>query len=352
MRGIYVHIPFCERKCPYCSFNSYHGQEKLIYDYVKRAILEIRSYPRERVDTVYFGGGTPTFLPAEETEKLLFAAREHFYLENESEITIEANPGTSDTQKLVQLKNSGFNRISIGVQSFNADELLALGRVHTPTCAENAVMRAWDAGFKNISADIMFGTPGQTIKSLGHTLDKMLSLPVSHISAYSLSVDEGTRFYEMRDTLKLADEDTERQMYRTIIKRLGDEGFRHYEISNFAKDGFYSRHNTKYWTGEEYIGIGAGAHSYYKNERYGNICGIKEYIGSADPSADREFIDGAEREREYYILGLRLLEGVLDRGHPAVDTLVGDGLLERCGGNIRLTERGLDLANYVLAKFM
>lgn len=343
MLGIYIHIPFCIKKCNYCSFASFEGSLKYEDEYTKKVIEEIYSFEGEAVDTVYFGGGTPSLLKEENLIKMLNAVRDNFDLQKGSEITFELNPKTADIKKLSALKRAGFNRISMGFQSFCDSELEILGRVHTAADSKKAFFDAREAGFENISADIMFAIPNQSMKSLEKTLDEMLSLSPEHFSAYSLSVDEGTPFYHM--DLNLPDEDTEREMYYFICDALKAAGYEHYEISNFAKEGYVSRHNSKYWLGDDYIGFGMGAHSYYKNWRYSNEGGILDYS-----KGKMEFINEAEKKREYYMLRLRMMAGIEKEDNPKIYELIKKGLLKEEGGRISLTKRGIDVSNYVFAE--
>lgn len=348
MTGVYVHIPFCLRKCLYCSFNSYSGMEEYFDRYADALLREAEKYEKQEAATIYFGGGTPTCLPCGTLIKIIKGVSARFPCSGE--ITVEANPATVTKSDLLKLREAGINRISIGIQSFDSGELLALGRLHTPEDAREAVLWAYEAGFRNISGDLMFAIPNQTMESLCNSLKIMCSLPVTHISAYSLSVDDGTPFYDMK--LSLPDEETERQMYYRITEMLGDKGFEHYEISNYAKKGFRSVHNTGYWTGREYIGLGAGAHSYFGGERYSNASDIRQYINNPGEKENVTVIDEAEKRREHYILSLRLLDGTEDIGHKNVPVLIKHGLLERQGSRVRLTKKGIDLANYVFRELM
>ncbi len=350
MRGIYIHIPFCVRKCPYCSFVSYKVTEDVMNAFHKRLLKEIENAPGIEADTVYFGGGTPTYYGAERLCEILKCIESKFDIKADAEITVEANPGTVTGQDFKLLFDAGFNRVSIGIQSLQSEELESLGRIHSADEAKQAVMNAHDAGFKNISGDIMFGTEGQTIKSLENTLCEFMSLPLAHISAYSLSIEEGTPYFD--NPPQLPDEDTEREMYRMIGTYIKKYGFDRYEISNYAKPGFESRHNMKYWQGEEYLGLGAGAHSYMNSVRYCNTSDLNEYINGGCIIRDATKIDEAEKQKEYYMLGLRIKEGVPEKYHPNIEKLILQGLIERADGRIRLTERGTDLASYVMEEMM
>ena len=352
MTGIYVHIPFCIKKCNYCSFNSFDNILSLQDEYVKRVIEEIRTYPCEEVDSVYFGGGTPSLLKTDNLLKIFDVIQNHFNVSASSEITIEVNPKTADKGKFSVLRKCGFNRISMGFQSFIDSELSCLGRVHSADDNKKAFYDAREAGFENISADIMFALPSQSIKDFEKSVNEMLSLSPEHFSAYSLSIDQGTHFYKIRETLNLPDEDEERRMYHFLCEKLFCAGYEHYEISNFAKAGFRAKHNTKYWLQEPYIGIGAGAHSYYGDKRYSNICDINKYIKSNTPKEFEEYISADERKRERYMLRLRMMDGIEKEESEKIQKLVSEGLLEEVGGRIRLTKRGIDISNYVFSELI
>ena len=349
MTGIYIHVPFCRRKCNYCGFFSESGKENLMEAYAGKIIKEAKKYSGECADTVYFGGGTPSLLGDELLTKILCGIKDIFNIEKNSEITLEANPKTVDRASLCRLREAGFNRISFGFQSFCDSELALLGRIHSAKDNEIAVKWAREAGFDNISGDIISAVPGQKMENIEYSVDKMLSLGLSHISAYSLIVEEGTPFYNMRDELALPDEDTERKMYWYIADRLEKAGYEHYEISNFAKDGKRSRHNTKYWTNEPYIGLGAGAHSYYGGFRYSNVCNTEKYIAKDYTEDERTAVCGRDAEEEKYMLGLRMKEGVLYTPNEKADKYIKLGYLKRHGDNICLTKKGIDVADYIIA---
>ncbi len=346
MIGAYVHLPFCLRKCPYCAFFSESGAEQKMELYVRRVIKEAAGYPSRAVDSIYFGGGTPTTLPPALLTMLLDALKKRFPCDGE--ITIEANPATVTPETLSALRAAGFNRISIGVQSLNDSELQTLGRLHTAAEAVQAIKDAADAGFSNISADVMFGLPKQTCDDVAQTIDMLLSLPVTHISTYSLSVEEGTPFASR--SLSLPSEEEEREMYYTIRDTLKANGFVHYEISNFALPGREAVHNTNYWKCGEYIGLGAGAHGYLHDIRYANIENIDAYLEREDPVENKTLLSVTDKQEEHYMLGLRMLKGVKADGNPNIPRLIKDGLLEQDGEYVHLTSRGLDIANFVITE--
>ena len=350
--GIYIHIPFCLSKCAYCDFNSKAGAIYLAEDYISSLIGEMGKFRGITADSVYIGGGTPTVLSDELTERLLYSVNDIFSLAPDTEFTIESNPATADENKYKLLRKYGGNRLSIGVQSFNDNELSALSRIHSSRDAVNAVLFAKEAGFANIGIDLMEGIPEQTVKSFSHSLEEALKLDVKHMSVYSLIIEEGTPFYE--NTPNLPGEDEERELYSLAKRVLTENGFSHYEISNYAKEGFRSRHNIKYWTREDYYGFGAGAHSFYGNVRYENIRDIKSYIASKDKTAGRTEISAAESEYERFMLGFRMLDGFDTKGRftDKINKLKQEGLIVTEGASARLSERGEDLANLVFMEFL
>ncbi|MBQ2888947.1 MAG: radical SAM family heme chaperone HemW [Clostridia bacterium] len=347
---IYIHIPFCVRKCLYCDFYSVTDTE-LKDAYTDAVIKEIVSLKGLKTDTVYIGGGTPTAL-GDKLLKIVDAVNENFILSKGFEFTVEANPGTVNKALLKNLCSLGVNRISLGAQSFNDDELKALGRIHTSKEIFESCDMIKDAGFNNFSLDLMLAVPKQTMDSLSYTLGCIEKINPPHVSAYSLIVEEGTPFYDM--DLDLPDEETEREMYYYVTERLKAKGLYRYEISNFAKHGFESRHNTGYWTDCEYWGIGAGAHSFNNDVRYQNASDIARYIKGEGLREDVIPISEKERKLELFMLGLRMTKGVLYNGEfpERVNPLIEKGLLEIKNGHLRLTERGCDMANLVFMEFL
>ncbi len=341
--GLYIHIPFCVRKCPYCDFYSVTDRAGA-GNYIDAVLGELKNY-NEKFDTIFIGGGTPTSI-GKELVRLCEA------LPDAEEFTVEANPGTVDTELLKALKSAGVNRLSFGVQSFNDNELRALGRIHTAVQAEEAVSMARTAGFDNISVDLMLSTPFQTAKSVKKNLEKVRELGLDHVSAYSLIIEEGTPFYGAE--LPLPSEDEEREIYWLTHDFLEDMGLKQYEISNFARPGRECRHNIKYWTLEPYIGLGAAAHSYHGGRRCGNAPDIAAYVRGGGRNVGSEVVDENERLRERFWLGLRMTGGIAYNGEfpDEVGKLVKKGLLERADGRIRLTKKGIDLANLVFMEFV
>ncbi len=347
---IYIHIPFCIRKCLYCDFYSV-TDKSLAKAYTDALIDEIKSHKGEKTDTVYIGGGTPTSI-GDELLRVVDAVNENFILSEACEFTVEANPGTVNGETFKELHIRGVNRISLGVQSFNDNELKSLGRIHTAEDAFRSIEMIKAAGFANFSIDLMFGIPGQTMESLKHSLECAKKINPPHVSVYSLILEENTPFYDME--LDLPDEDTEREMYYLITDELKKTGFDRYEISNYALPGFESRHNTGYWKDCEYIGLGAGAHSYKNGQRYENASDVCLYISGGGRKTEVIDIDENERRLELFMLGLRMTEGVRYKGEytDRVNPLVEKGLLEIKSGRLRLTKRGTDLANLVFMEFL
>lgn len=342
---IYIHIPFCLRKCLYCDFYSITNSS-LYNAYTDAVIEEIKEHKGKTVETVYIGGGTPTAI-GDGLKRIVKAVTDNFYLSDNYEFTVETNPGTSDAFLIEEIAHMGVNRISLGAQSFIDSELKTLGRIHSSKEIFESVKKIRNAGINNLSLDLMFGIPNQTIETLKKSLECILSLNPEHISAYSLILEEGTPFYNM--DLSFPSEDTEREMYYLINETLEKNGFFRYEISNYAKQGKESKHNTRYWKDYEYIGIGAGAHSYNNGKRYNNVCDIKKYINGTERKENITVISQKERNLELFMLGLRLKEGIIYNGeYPhKVNPLIKKGLLELCGNHLRLTPRGTDLANLV-----
>ncbi|MCK9478093.1 MAG: radical SAM family heme chaperone HemW [Firmicutes bacterium] len=299
--GVYIHIPFCQKKCYYCNFNSFDNIEHLKEKYINALIYEIKNSSMHDYDSVFIGGGTPTCVPI---HLLLDVVR--LVAKKGCEFTIEANPATISEKGLFLLRKAGVNRISLGLQSANDSELLSLGRLHTFDGFLNSFKNARRAGFDNINIDLMFGLPEQTIDSLKHSLNAVADLAPEHISCYCLSVEEGTPFYNM--PLNLPDEETARQMYLLCVEFFKKHGFNHYEISNFAKDGFECKHNLKYWERKQYYGFGAGAHSLLQNIRYKNSNNVCEYIDSN--VAERTVLSQSEIKNEYIFLALRKTNGI------------------------------------------
>lgn len=372
-RAAYVHIPFCISKCRYCAFNSIVGGEPTFASYAAAVVNEIKmSEPMpEPLDSVYFGGGTPTVLGAEKLLRLLDALTTHLGVISGAEVTVEANPDTISSDLLIALRKAGFNRLSIGVQSFDDNLLAVLGRTHNSYLAEQSVRLAKDCGFDNISIDLMYALPGQTLDAWRLDLDCALQLEPKHISLYELSIEEGTPFAELQaeGNLDLPSEDDRIEMYLMVRRMLRRFGYEQYEISNFAIEGYRSRHNQVYWRNEAYYGFGAGASSYIGGVRSTNesdVCRYIDLVSSGERAvAYSERLDMKDTLGETLMLGLRMLDGVnfgylnerfgLDvKSHYSreISDLINRGLIEVSNGCMKLTESGLLLANEVALAFM
>lgn len=337
--SLYVHIPYCQKKCKYCDFVSFPNKENTFVPYFKKLIFELEQYKNDgiHINTVFIGGGTPSLVPHEMIGCLLGYVFDNFEVDNDAEITIECNPSSACVDKLYAYKNYGINRISIGVQSFDEAVLKTLGRLHNSDIAEQCVRNAKSAGFDNVSVDLMFSVPGQTQKSLEDSLKKAMSLEVEHISLYSLILEEGTPIAKAVDDglLVTVDEDTDRLMYEKSCKMLKDNGYVQYEISNFAKSGYNSVHNTAYWTRSPYIGIGCAAHSYFCGERYSNPNDLYEYINTdfiAKKAVLRDRLSANDILEETVMLGLRMNNGF---DMNKIFTKTGIDFEQKCGGTIR-----------------
>ena len=371
--GVYVHIPYCVRKCNYCDFCSYPiGAGAVPDEYISALLREASCYSgllNEEVSTVYIGGGTPSLLSPSQLVTLLTGLGDVFTLSQDCEITLEANPGTVTVDKLRAFRSAGVNRISMGMQSACENELKILGRIYSPEEFECAFSACREAGFDNISVDLMYGLPEQTMESLLESARTACSLSPEHISAYGLMVEEGTPFFVNRDSLALPDEDTEADMYAALCDYLASMGYEHYEISNYARDGRYSRHNLKYWHGTRYIGLGASAYSYFDNKRYGNGRDIAEYLACPTPRLFSEngfeTIGRDDEAFEYAMLSLRLKWGIdlkLYRRRFGIDFMEGRedkisfyvkaGLACVEGGRFFLTERGFYISNNLMADIL
>ena len=385
---LYVHIPFCARKCNYCDFLSFAAGEETKKRYIDALIRELGSNSKllDDIDTVFIGGGTPSILSMCETERLLAALKP--FTGHCGEWTVECNPGTVDEDKLKLFREYGVNRLSFGLQSADDKELERIGRIHGYRDFLRSYELARKTGFDNINIDVMSGLPGQSIESWEKTLKEVTGLEPEHISAYSLIIEPGTPFYELygdqdgNDRVKSCDgkaviglpsEEEEREMYHRTLRILRKHGYDRYEISNYCKPGYECRHNLGYWKGSEYVGIGIGAASYVAHERYRNTADIDRYIRLAENDdrdgliaarTDTESIGEDESIEEYMILRLRLTEGVdtvefkrrfgfelEERFGDSVRTHIKNGLLSKDGDRLYLTERGMDLANTVMSDF-
>lgn len=356
-RYLYVHVPFCLRKCIYCDFASVPIDHSFAKSYVEALKKEIRLRGKGDVlDGIYIGGGTPTVLPETLLQDLLATIGESFGTNAPAEITVEANPDTVDGERLDLLLESGVNRLSIGVQSLNDIELNVLGRTHSAKRAIDAVADAQSAGFKNISIDLIYGIPGQKLKRWSETLNKAVELGVKHISAYELTVEKGTplSFAIDKGQLQMPEDDLVADMFFYTIEALSGAGYAHYEISNYAVPGFECRHNLNYWRRGEYTGLGAGAHSFEDGVRFKNTPDIQRYIESVESGLSPAMGHEEADHRETLFLGLRMAEGIRleDEIGPRVKEFISGGLMELNGDRLRLTRRGLALYNQVVVRLI
>ena len=371
--GIYIHIPFCVRKCFYCDFVSYAKKENVQKKYIEALQKEILNWKKSNKDvkikTIYIGGGTPSSIDSKFITEILNLLD----IENTEEITIEVNPGTINKKKLYDYKNAGINRLSIGLQSTNNELLKKIGRIHNYEQFLETYKMAREVGFNNINVDLMIGLPGQTMDDLRTSLEDIINLNPEHISVYSLILEDETPLKKMieNNILKLPEDDLERQMYWYTKDFLKINGYDHYEISNFAKQGFYSKHNMDCWEQKEYIGFGISAHSYIDRKRFGNISNLDNYIKNCiEGGFDKNRIieeeqDKKDEMKEYMILGLRKINGISIQKfenkfneNPIVlfkkelNKLYNEGLIIIDGDIIRLSNKGLDFANIVWEEFI
>ena len=407
--GLYLHIPFCVQKCRYCDFLSGKGSREEMEEYTEALVKEIRAYKTFRlkeeqknvgveqeqkvtfvteeisqntkewqkqfeVQTIYFGGGTPSILPAGAIVRCLDAIRENFTVSDMAEITLEMNPGTVTREKLKAYKQVGINRLSIGLQSVREDELKLLGRIHTFAQFQECFTMAREEGFENISVDLISGLPGQTKEAFLESLHTVKNLGAEHISVYSLIIEEGTPFYELYGEEgsrreELISEEIDREFYELTKQELAKAGYIRYEFSNYAREGFESRHNSSYWTGVDYLGLGLGASSYFLSERFHNTANKSEYVqNAANPEKLRQEVHCLSKEEqmeEFMFLGLRLCKGISKTKFEkkfgknieevygnVLKRLIGLDVLLEAGDCIALTDFGIDVSNQVLAEFL
>ena len=368
-RGLYVHIPFCVRKCNYCDFCSFKLSAVDWRDkYIDRLCDEIGSYKGQNIgiDSLFFGGGTPSLLTPTEFLRIVETIKESFRILPGAEFTVEANPKTLDGEKLAAFVKAGVNRLSIGLQSIHENELKILGRIHTFEDFLASYKLAREYGIDNVNIDLMYGIPEQTIDSFEETLRTVLSLSPEHISLYGLILEEGTPLFEKRDEIVFPPEDSECDMYYLAAKRLSDAGYSHYEISNYARADRQCRHNLKYWRSEEYIGVGLSAYSYFDGRRFGNFAHVEEYLNQAvEQYSHTEPLDKDSVAYEYVMLRLRLSEGfslaeykklfgkdfLLGR-EALINRLTDGGYMEIRDDRLSLTERGLYVSNSILTELI
>lgn len=372
--SLYVHIPFCKSRCFYCDFTTYVAPRPEVDAYVTYLEQELELLGRETdkpLKTVFFGGGTPTYLDVGQLRQVLSALHRHFVIEADAEFTMEANPGTVSPEKLEVLHSFGVNRISFGAQTFDENLLMAIGRTHDRDAIFRSVEQAQAAGFERINLDLMFGLPEQTLESVSRAIDEVCRLDIRHISAYWLIVEPDTPFerWQEQGLLPLPGEDAEGDMYDFVRNTLKDRGFEHYEISNFAKPGQAALHNLVYWRNEPYLAAGVGAHGYARGHRYENVKKLMDYAKLLStgkrPIADSHLVSAAESVENTMMLGLRLREGVSLRefrqrhGVPldsvfgeTIERLVTQGLLCLADDRVMLSDEAWPIANLVFEKFV
>lgn len=373
--AVYIHIPFCTNKCFYCDFNSYVLKDQPVMDYLraldKEMELTVSAHPPGTIKSIFVGGGTPTVLKPNEMEYFLQSVKRHFPdWSDDIEFSMEANPGTTDLEKLSVMREGGVNRISFGVQAFQNTLLSGIGRIHDTDDVYRSLENARTAGFNNMSIDLMFGLPNQTLDMLSESVDKALELGLPHYSIYSLKVEENTLFHTMyqRNQLPLPDEEDELNMYLLLMDRMKAAGYKQYEISNFAKPGFESRHNMTYWRNEDYYGLGAGAHGYIGRQRHVNIKGVNPYNEAANqglPRLECFEVSGEEAMEDFLMVGLRVLDGVSGSRFrqqfgismeevfaKPLNKMMDAGLLDSTDDGYKLSNKGILFGNDVFAEFI
>ncbi|MES2201181.1 MAG: radical SAM family heme chaperone HemW [candidate division FCPU426 bacterium] len=375
IEGLYLHIPFCARRCHYCDFNTYENMESLAPAYVKALAADLAQSLKGRetkpLRSVFFGGGTPSLLEPSQIRFLLDTVREQIGLEENAEVTLEANPGTADLEKFAGFREAGVNRLSFGFQAKQDRHLESLGRIHSAEQSAEAWRLARQAGFKNLSLDLMFGLPDQTLEEWMDSLEWALGFQSEHLSFYGLTLEPGTRFYSLHEKglLPTPVEDLQADMYEMGTARLARAGLAQYEISNFAKPGRESVHNRLYWRNRDTLGLGAGAWSYVDGERSGREKNPQKYmdlvLAGQDPRKEKERLEGAKARAEAVYLGLRLLEGInlkawreqtgvdfMQEFGPTAQAMQQVGLLELGEESVRLSPKGLPLSNEVFSAFL
>ena len=376
--GLYVHIPFCKQKCMYCDFPAYQNlqdyYETYVYALVQEMDLWVSEHPESKskpIDTIYFGGGTPTELSIQQLQMIIDKIKSTFTITDDCHMTIESNPGEVDLQYLTKLVKLGFNRISFGVQTFDDKALTMLHRSHNGEKAKQAVYEAKEAGFTDINIDLIYGLPRQSLEDIKRNLEIVKDLPINHISTYGLQVEVGTYLYHLvqKNLISIPSESIDESMYDTMMEGLKDLGFERYEISNFAKDSSYSRHNLKYWHYVDYLGFGAGAHSFYDGIRRSNNRNVMPYIQAVDrytmPTIDTETITKERAQEDFCFLALRTKWGLDEQKFKerfgvyvhnlfgtVLEDLVNKDLLEYQNGSYHLTSEGAKHGNYVFSQFI
>lgn len=375
MLGLYIHVPFCAQKCYYCDFNSYKINSNQKKEYLINIEREMKFYKEEFkdkcFDTVFFGGGTPSILTVDELQELVNNINENFNIKKDAEITIECNPGTINREKLEAMKKMGINRLSIGLQATQNYHLKSIGRIHTYEEFEKNYYDALDIGFENINIDLMYALPNQKTQEWKDTLDKIIKLNPSHISAYSLILEEGTKLYDMYQNkeFELLDEDTDINMYNYTIDTLKRHGYNQYEISNYSKENLECKHNIIYWKCDNYLGLGPGASGFIGDTRYSNIEDICEYnkciMQNIRPVSEEIELTKKDKIEEFIFMGLRMNEGInvdifkerfdtdfYDIYQEVMDKLITRELVRFDGKNISLTQKGREISNSVFIEFL
>ncbi len=371
MTGLYVHIPFCKSKCYYCDFNSFANCDEYIVPYfsalIQEAAFRAKHHNSLVFDTLYFGGGTPSYVKADLLAKTIETFCEVFILAKDTEITVECNPGTINSEGFKILKAAGVNRLSMGLQSADDKALKTLGRIHTLDEFNSCFFFARECGFDNISLDLMYGLPGMTMKDWEYSLEKAIKFDPEHISTYALKIEEGTPFSKMN--LDLPDDDLCADMYERSVKILEASHYQRYEISNFAKSGYESKHNLKYWRCDDFLGLGAGAYSCLDGKRFSNHCNLKDYIASVQKSeiAIRDTIELSDFDKmsEFVFLGLRCVKGISlmefeTRFKKNITEVFGDSIKKYCdlgfmiqtGDQLKLSDKGFFVSNTIFADFV
>ncbi len=373
--GLYIHIPFCKQKCYYCDFSSYPGMEKYWGDYTEALVSELiakaEEYDNPFLKIIFIGGGTPSLIPSEYISRILETVHRYYKVSKDCECTIESNPGTLTDDKLKNYKDFGINRLSIGLQACQNELLKKLGRIHTYDDFLYALKLSQKHGFDNINADIIFGIPNQTLSQWIDTVSKVISFGLTHISCYSMQIEDDTEFGRLKQSgqLEEIEDELDRSMYHYAVDAFSKAGFPQYEISNFSKPHFKCRHNMNYWERGEYLGAGAGAHSFVHSRRFANTAGVMEYIEGIKEKkpvlSEDNYLSRDDGIKESIILGLRLNEGVdftklskqygldlMSLYQKVLNKLLSLNLVESKGAVIKLTRKGMDLANKVFVEFI
>ncbi|MGL5753922.1 MAG: radical SAM family heme chaperone HemW [Paraclostridium sp.] len=375
MLGLYIHVPFCAQKCYYCDFNSYKIKSNEKEDYLinieREMLLYKDKFKDKSFDTVFLGGGTPSILKVDELKRLMSKMYENFNIKEDAEITIECNPGTINKEKLEAMKKIGINRLSIGLQATQNYHLKSIGRIHTYEEFEKNYYDAIDIGFENINIDLMYALPNQKEEEWKDTLDKIIKLNPSHISAYSLILEEGTKLYDMYENneFNLLDEDTDIEMYNYTINTLKDNGYNQYEISNYSKYEKECKHNIIYWKCDNYLGLGPGASGYIEDTRYSNVEDLNEYNNKLNqnlkPINEENKLSDKDKIEEFIFMGLRMNEGISldifekrfkidfkDLYKNALEKLIANKLIKMEDSNVSLTQKGREISNSVFIEFI